>query len=288
MPLPNQNPNSSGVDQVATTLMDTLTAELPSDAALVVLPPSKAAGLVVASQEDRSVCSALLGDVKKKIAAIEEDRKRLTRPLDALKRMIMDKYRPAAVFFEGEKAIYESKLTVWDAEQTRLRVAEEARVRAETEALRAAEVAAARESARIEREEADRLRMKAELEKDIARQEQMRQEAAEREEQGRLAAMERIERAEMISTPTVAPAVSHIGGESQSWKYSAECLDLRLVVKAVAEGRLPLSCVEFATVGANKLAVALQEEFRAQYPEATTGVRLVKTPVYSHRKGRAK
>lgn len=279
---------NNGVDQVATTLMDTLTAELPPEAALMVLPPSKAAGLVVASPEDRSVCSALLGDVKKKIAAIEEDRKRLTRPLDALKRMIMDKYRPATVFFEGEKAIYESKLTVWDAEQTRLRVAEEVRVRAETEQLRQEEIRAAQEAEAEEREKAAQMRRAAQDEQDAIRREQMQLEAAEREQQAREESAARQEQAAMISTPTVAPAVSHIGGESQSWKYSAECLDLRTVVKAVAEGRLPLSCVEFATVGANKLAVALQEEFRAQYPEASCGVRLVKTPVYSHRKGRAK
>lgn len=290
----SSNPSSNGVDQVATTLMDTLTTELPPSAALVAVPQSKASGLIIASADDRSVCSALLGDVKKKIAAIEDDRKRLTRPLDALKKMIMDKYRPAIDFFSGEKAIYEGKLTVWDREQERLREIEAARVRAEAEKIRQAEIAEAQRLEAIEREKAAELRRLAEAEKDAVRQEQMRYEAAQREEEARQESAMRQEQAAMISTPVVAPAVAHIGGESQSWKYSAELApevkdelaSLMKLAKSVAAGRAPLSLLAFNSTGANKLATALQEEFRAQYPEATCGVRLVKTPVYTHRKGR--
>lgn len=276
--------NSEPVDQVALVLAESLKGELPPD--VIVLPPSRAAALTITSPDERSVCSALLGDAKAKIKYWTERRMKRTRILDDLKKLIMLDYAPAVTYYEGEKAIYEKLLTVWDAEQTRLRLAEEARVRAETEAMRAAEVAAAREAERIEREKAAEMLRLANAEKDAARREQMRLEALVRDEEAQRESAMRQEQAAMISTPSVAPAVAHIGGESQSWKYSAECVDLRTAVKAVAEGRLPLSCLEFATVGANKLATALQEEFRAQYPEVSCGVRLVKAPVYSHRQKR--
>lgn len=280
-----QNQNSDPVDQVALVLAESLKGELPPD--VIVLPPSRAAALTITSPDERSVCSALLGDAKAKIKYWTERRMKRTRILDDLKKLIMLDYAPAVIYYEGEKAIYEKLLTVWDAEQTRLRLEEEARVRAATEKLRQAEIAKAQEAERIEREKATELRKQAEAEKNAERQEQMRQEAAEREERARQESAVRQEQAAMISTPTVAPAVTHIGGESQSWKYSAECLDLKTAVKAVTEGRLPLSVLEFSTVGANKLANALQEEFRTQYPEASCGVRLVKTPVYAHKQKRS-
>lgn len=272
------------VDQVASALMGTLNAELPENAALVAVPVSRAQALVIASPEDRSVCSALLGDCKQRVAAIEEDRKRLTRPLDALKKMIMDKYRPAVEFFTSEGAIYAGKLTVWDREQDRLREVEAARVRAEAENQRQMEMAAAREAERVEREKAAELRRQADAANDAVQAEQMRQEAQEREELARQESAIRQEQAAMISTPVVGPAVAHIGGESQSWKYSAEEGDFDLMVKAVYEKRLPRSVLIFNPVGANRLANALQDEFRAQYPEATCGVRLKKEPVYTHRR----
>lgn len=280
------NLNSEPVDPVASALKDTLNAKLPENAALVVVPASRAQMLVISTPEDRSVCSALLGDCKQRVAAIEEDRKRLTRPLDALKKMIMDKYRPAVEFFTSEGAVYASKLTAWDREQERLREVEAARVRAETEALRQAEIAEAQRIEAIEREKAAEASRLAEAELDADRREQALIDAAAREQEALEESRIRQEQAAMISTPVVAPAVAHIGGESQSWKYSAECVDLLTAVKAVAEGRLPLKCVAFNQVEANALANGTQDEFPKFYPEATTGVRLVKTPVYTHRKGK--
>ena len=66
------------------------------------------------------------------------------------------------------------------------------------------------------------LRELAAVEQDKTKQEQMRLEAAEREETAAQESASRQEQAAMITIRLVAPAVAHIGGESQSWKYSAE------------------------------------------------------------------
>lgn len=272
------------MDEIALAIAEAFKAKVPTEA--IQLPPSRAAQLVITSPEDRSVCSALLGDVKTQMKEVNERRLKRSRLLKKVDQLVnLDDYT-AVAYYEGEKAVYEGKLSVWDREQDRIREAEAARVRAETERIRQEEITEARRVEAAEREKAAEMLRLADEEKDAARREQMRLEALVRDEEAQQESVMRQEQAAMISTPPVAPAVAHIGGESQSWKYSAECLDLKTVVAAVAAGRLPLSCLEFGQVGANRLANALQEEFRAQYPEATTGVRLKKEPVYTHRKGK--
>lgn len=281
------------MDEIALAIAEAFKAKVPTEA--IQLPPSRAAQLVITSPEDRSVCSALLGDVKTQMKEVNERRLKRSRLLKKVDQLVnLDDYT-AVAYYEGEKAVYENKLSVWDREQDQIREAEAARVQAETERIRQEEIAEARRVEALEREKAAELRAMALREQDDARSAQMLQEVAEREEQAAQESAQRQEQAAMISTPTVAASGGKIKGESQSWNYGAElvgdtpesqAVSLRLLVRAVAQGRAPLKFLSFNKVGANTLADGLQEEFRAQYPEATTGVRLTKAPIYTHRKGR--
>ena len=75
------------------------------------------------------------------------------------------------------------------------------------------------------------------------------------------------ETAAMIATQTVAPAVAHIRGESQSVENVSAEVDLMFLVKAVAWEKHKNAFLAFNQVGANRLANALQDNFPAQYPE---------------------
>ena len=282
------NLNSEPVDQVAVALAGALRNELPEN--VIVLPPSRARSFVIKSPDDRSVCSALLGDAKGKFKYWNERRLKRTRILDSLKRLIMDDYAPATTYYEDEIAVYTSTLSVWDREQERLERKRRAAAEAEAERLRQEEIRLAREAEAREKAETDRLLKKAErvaAEGHSEEADALINEASEREAAAEQDARDRIDNAAFISPASVAPAVERIGGESQSWKYWAELIDLDKVIKAVAEGRLPRSVLEFSSTGARKLAEGTGDDFARLYPEATTGVRLVKTPVYSHRRKRS-
>lgn len=281
------------LDEVALALAEAFKAKVPTE--VIVLPPSRAAKLVIASPEDRSVCSALLGDIKAQMKEVNERRLKRSRLLKKVDQLVnLDDYA-AVAYFEGEKAVYEGKLRFWDEQQAILRAVEEARVRAETERIRQEEIAEARRIEAIEREKAAELRRQAEAELDADRREQALLDAAAREQEALQESAVRQEQAAMISTPVVAASGGKVKGETGHWDYGSELLggegdaaSLRLLVKAVAEGRAPLKFLMFNKVGANTLADGLQEEFRAQYPEATCGVKLTKKWVYTHRKGRGK
>ena len=79
---------------------EVLKANIPLPSSEVLLTPATSLlagveGLVIDCEEVYTASAADVKYAKDSIKSLEEDRMGLTRPLDELKRKIMDKYRPA-------------------------------------------------------------------------------------------------------------------------------------------------------------------------------------------------
>lgn len=183
-----------------------------------------------------------------------------------------------------------------DGEMKRYRAEVEAKAKAEAEARAAeerkrleAEAAERRRIAEAERikqeeelaaqrkkaEEERQLRLKAEMEsakskkalaeaQRKAEEERRLAELAEEEERQRIAqeaeeAEQEAQRAEQEAQSVVAvpvreaPKASGVGTRKV---YKARLVDLSLLVKAIAEGKAPITCIEWSESGSNKLAAA--------------------------------
>jgi colicin import membrane protein len=162
----------------------------------------------IANAGEYEVAGLELKRVKDAQKKLDELRKSMTRPIDAAKKAIMDFFRgPESKLAQAETGIKRAMIG-YQQEQDRIR-REEQRL--------------AEERARKERERLQKQAEKAAAAGKVDRAEQLQ------------------ERAATVVAPVIQREPPKIAGVSMRANWHAECIDLRALVKAVHEGRAPLS-----------------------------------------------
>lgn len=180
--------------------------------------------LEVVSQQTYEVAADILQQIKSRYKAIEEERKRILRPLDESRRKIMDLFRPALDNLVDAEKMVKAGMRDYSQEQEKIRQEEEAK---------------AREAAR---KEADRLQKRA-----------LR--AAEKGHDEQAAALQ--EMAESVPVPIVAPQPK-VAGISTREAWKAQVVDKATLIKAVAEGKVPDAVLDPNMKALNEMARALK------------------------------
>lgn len=190
----------------------------------------------IASAADYVTAADWLKIVKGKQKDLKALRETITKPmrvaLDAVRAMFS---RPEKMLELAEQALKKS-MNIYNAEQDRIRI----------ERQRKLDEAAEKDRQRLE-QQANRAATKGQVDK----------------------AVELQERAAMVVAPIVQEEPINVLGISRRENWHAEVIDLRALVKGVAEGQVPLAAIEANRTFLNGQARALRAELR--YP----GVRAV-------------
>lgn len=177
--------------------------------------------------------------IKAQQKEVEERRTSITGPLNQAVAAVNNLFRPPKEYLEKAEYAIKRAMVTWTTEQERL--AAEARAKAEAEASAERERLAALERAQVE------AARKAQAEAEAA--------ASAGDEQAAAAAMAAAHAAQeqaaatalTAQVVTVAPLIGSpvkVSGISGRVTYSAEVTDLLQLVKAVAEGKAPLECIQ--------------------------------------------
>lgn len=170
-----------------------------------------------------------LKEIKIQKTKLEEERKKLTRPLDSAKKTIMDWFRPQETRLEEAELALKKKIAIFQAEE---------RARAEERAKQAAEEAKKRqaeETARLQKAEAD-----AELAGDVEAIQEIEQQKAV------VSTME--------SVASVVVEVPKAEGVSEVRNWKGEVVDLSAFLKYVVETGLFINVIEVSPKELNALA----------------------------------
>lgn len=195
-----------------------------------------AAQFRITRDKDYVDAAELLKQVKGKQKELKAMRESITKPMNAALKAVRELFtQPESTLSEAEDALKQAMID-YNREQERLRKQQQ----------HALDEQAARERADL-----------------AARAAQARARGDDEE------AAELSDRAAMIVAPIVPHEVPRVAGISQREPWYAEVHDLRALVVAVAEGRVPLAAVQENSSFLNGQARALREELR--YP----GVRAV-------------
>ena len=140
-------PESRAAVEVVETEAQTLTYNRPKESVLTqsaerVLAVAKS--IVIDSPEMAEIAAGELVTIKARAKELDEERKRITKPMDDAKKAVMDIYKPAIERLGQAETVLKTAITGYQREQNRL-----------------ADLAAA-EAARKAREEAERIAAKAE------------------------------------------------------------------------------------------------------------------------------
>lgn len=216
--------------------------------AAIVLANKAQAALTSASDYviDSPTMFELASDDLKGIKAlqkeVEEKRTSITGPLNQAVKAVNDLFRAPKDYLDRAETTLKRAMVAYTSEQER--IAAEARAKAEAEARAERERLAA-----IEREQAEAARRA---------QEEAQAAAAAGDTEAAAAAMAAAEAAEAqaavaamtAQVVTVAPIVdapAKVSGISGRVTYSAEVVNLMELVKAVAEGKAPIDCLQADT-----------------------------------------
>ena len=184
----------------------------------------------IEDDEQYAGAGTLLKSIKTSGAALDTKRKSITGPLDRVKKDIMDLFRPVVDAHAQAEKLLKNKMLGYQEEVERKQREEQA---------------AANERARKERE---KLEARADKHEQAGREEKA---AALREE------------ADLNSAPPVPTAIAtpRAAGVSTRGVWKAELLDKMDLVKAVAEGRVPLKALDVNMTFLNQQAKSLHDEF---------------------------
>jgi hypothetical protein len=189
--------------------------------------------LVIKDALDYEMAGHIFVKIKEKRKTIETRcRPNIKRWDEGHKSALAELKQEDAPFVQAEGLIG-PKLTVWDQEQERLRLAKEK-----------------------EEQEAERKR---------AEEEQL-QEALTAEACGDTVAAEEIISAPVTVQPTVLPKVAKPPGMTYQNYYSAEVVNLMVLVKAVVAGKVPINAIQANQSMLNTQADKLQGQFEQYYP----------------------
>lgn len=190
--------------------------DLKNDSAVVAIQPEVgklttfAQALVIRSTEGYQHAATYLKTIKSMLGKIEEARTRVTKPLLEAQREVNAQAKDASAPLVAAEAQIKRAMVTYNDEQERAR----------------------REAQRKADEEARQ------------RQEKLQAQAAKAVAAGKVEkAAELEERAATVVAPVIQVEVPKVTGISTRETWHAECVDLKALVKAVAEGRAPLSLV---------------------------------------------
>lgn len=185
-----------------------------------------------------------LKTIKQRINALEEQRKAITKPMDAAKKQVMDLFKPPVDALTEAESVYKRSMLAYQQEQRRL----------EAEAQRKLNEAA----------EAERQRMA--------------EQAKAAEKTGDAATAVALQSAaEMVVAPVVQIATAKVSGISTTVRWSAEVTDKLAYLKHVMEHPELLDTVEISMKPLNQMATALKDKLNLP------GIRAVATESMSAR-----
>ena len=174
----------------------------------------RAKSLVIKDQESLEGAANLRKTIKDFSKQLDEERKKITSPLDQAKKAVMDLFRKPSETLEAAEGVVNKAITSYTVEQERIRREQEEKLRKQAEAEEKKKREALEERARKAAEAG-----KAE------KAEELRQKAAEVQ----------------VVVPSLASTVEKVNGLSFRDNWSAQVVDLRALVKAVADGKAPLN-----------------------------------------------
>ena len=185
-----------------------------------------ALSIVVDSNEMAEIAASELVTIKGRAKELDEERKRITKPMDDAKKAVMDVYKPAIEKLGQAETALKTSLLAYQKEQQRI-----------------ADLAAA-EEARKAREEAEKLRAKAE-----------KMEAKGKTEDAdalrNVAAM-------TVAAPRTVAAPTKLAGTSVRKVWKANVTDRSAAIKALAENPAYQHLLTIDEAALNKLAAAMK------------------------------
>ncbi len=208
-----------------------ITPEASEKAALAAQMLEVVLHSTVTSPMEYEEATARLREIKSRKTALEEERKKITRPMDAAKKNVLDFFRKPLSFLAQAESTMKRAMLTWDRE---------------VEAKRAAAEAKRQEIARKEQERLEARAVKA-AEKGRVETAQVLQEAAD-----------------SIPVPIVPRADPRPPGVSVRSTWIAKVTDKRALIQGVAEGRVPAAVLEINHGALNAQARALRGEL--DYP----------------------
>lgn len=167
--------------------------------------------LPVTNQAQYETAADVLKTIKQMAKVLDEERKKITSPLDATKKAVMDLFRAPTDKLAIAESTIKNRMLTYQTEQERIR-----------------------------REQEEKLQREAEK-----KQREIEERAKKAEESGKAEkAQELREKAASIVAPQIAPMVNRVAGLSTRETWSAEVTDMMTLVRAVAEGKAPLNFLE--------------------------------------------
>jgi hypothetical protein len=199
----------------------------------------QAEALTITSDADFQDAAVTLREIASRLKDIDEERRRLTQPLDESKRRIMDLFRPALEQLDRAQRLVKACIADWTQQQERARRLREA------------------EEAEAARKRAAQLQAQAER-------------AAAAGHHEKAAALEGA--ADNITPPEI-PEPAKAPGVSTRESWSAKVVDVVALIQAVAAGTVPAEALSVDMTFLNRMARALKGSLN--YP----GVEAVKETV---------
>lgn len=215
-------------------------------------------------------------EIKENLKLAEGMQKKITDPINIALKAVKALFAPVLSTLEADKEIIAEKLVAYDDEQQRLQKEKEEKAQRE----------AAAEEARLKKIKEDQEKAwrdkqeKAQKEADELAAAGKAEEAAKAQAVADKAGDKAEERAQQaaevfVPAPVVAPTAQKPQGMHYQERWSGECTDLMALVKAVADGKAPITFLSANQPGINKQATATKNAL--QFP----GIKFIctKTPV---------
>ena len=185
-----------------------------------------AKSISVDSNEMAEIAAAELTTIKGRVKELDEERKRITKPMDDAKKAVMDIYKPAIEKLGQAETVLKAAITSFQNEQRRL-----------------ADLAAA-EEARKAREEAEKMQAKAEKLEAKGKTE-------EADALRNVAAM-------TVAAPRTVAAPTKLAGVSTRKVWKANVTDRAAAIKALADNPAYQHLLTIDEAALNKLAAAMK------------------------------
>jgi hypothetical protein len=191
---------------------------------------------------------------------VEEQRKTITKPLDAAKSAVMDLFRPPTTYLEQAETILKGAISSFDRAEEQRRIAEQARLEeaARQERARLEQEAAARNAAA--RAEAAQIQREAEAAAAAGKEEEaarLNAQAESRVEQG-AAEVATLQMTSQLVTAPMTAAPRKAAGVSSRKVWKAEVNDKLAFIQFIAAHPEYLELVEPNMPAVNKIALALK------------------------------
>lgn len=186
----------------------------------------------ISNNDEYAAAADQLSRIKAASKSIEEQRKALTKPIDDEKKRVMDYVNPFTSALAKVENAYKVALIAYDDDQAKKRQLEEARI------------------AEANRKEQEKLKARAEKAEEggkVEKAEALREQAAT------------TVFAVPAPPPTAAPL--KVAGLSSRKVYTAEVINLKELVAAVAAGTVSIKAIQADNTFLNSMAAALKEEY---------------------------